>query len=531
MRPCSLPPFPLRLRHPSSCSYIVLPHILLTSVSPVLYFIPLFGTVVSSWRIFINHSAGTHGDVWRLLIWILFFISGWALTAGSLQAYCLADGDRRLRLTPRRLNTLFLGVLVAVGTTMLVRGAIAPAPSSLCELTDTLVRRRSSSARAFRCRASRRSVGSPSTALPTSKRLCGMAQRTRWHSSGCDISGISTTGRRAISRRESPCPNRLPLGSELTFARYRSSYMRLLSVYMGALAFVLVTNIATFAIVVLIRRQIGESIDMLDLGGSGVHSLGQHDPHLPPALPPTPLSPLPPHLQTLSPAPRGGGSPSRSGSRTPTHTRSDIEKMAKPESGMVVEQEQARRIVALSMAEKGLKIVRRSLCCLSPAPRPLADPFFHARQSQSCLTISIFITLISIICLWTLITWHLLDKTNVSWGTIEASLLLPGWLCAVLFGASQSLRLWRGWGSLPPPRPSGSREDEERGRAEGEEVRVDLEARETMVRLSRFSGESGEVQGERDAIKVDGEPFEVEGRSSGETEESAHGVKRRPSVC
>lgn len=39
---------------------------------------------------------------------------------GSLQAYSLVGGDRRLHLTPRRLNALFLGVLTVVGVTMLV---------------------------------------------------------------------------------------------------------------------------------------------------------------------------------------------------------------------------------------------------------------------------------------------------------------------------------------------------------------------------------------------------------------------------
>lgn len=45
---------------------------------------------------------------------------------GSMQAYALAGGDRRLKLTPRRLNTLFLGVLIVVGAIMLASDVLVP---------------------------------------------------------------------------------------------------------------------------------------------------------------------------------------------------------------------------------------------------------------------------------------------------------------------------------------------------------------------------------------------------------------------
>ncbi|ORY80676.1 hypothetical protein BCR35DRAFT_331744 [Leucosporidium creatinivorum] len=342
-------------------------------VSPVFYFIPLFGSLYTAWTTYLLKGPESDGDGWRLWTWILFFVSGWLLTCGSMQAYALAGGDRRLRLTPRRLNTLFLVVLIVVGGIMLA--------------------------------------------------FCGQ---------GVDV---SRTKHKRLVALNSFTDEQIPLWNGTTDAvafdhmlhlarqyyhvekAFESSYTRLLAVYLGAILLILSTNLATFAIVVLIRRQIGQSIDLLDMGNADTLASRHLEP------PPTTASsadgaqtPMSPR----SPSPSPGNTPaSPTSPRGPT--RSQIKEMAAAESSMV-EKEQARRILKLQMAEKGLKI--------------------------SCITISVFLTLIFSICLWTLITFSNLD--TASWGTIEASTFLPGWLCSILFGLSQSLRLWRGWKTLPP---------------------------------------------------------------------------------
>jgi hypothetical protein len=231
----------------------------------------------------------------------------------------------------------------------------------------------------------------------------------------------------------------VPSTTNLALSNLDSAYTRLLAVYLGAIVLLLATNLATFAIVYLIRRQISQSIDLLEMGNAD--TLASRHLDVPPttaisvqgglALPTSPRSPSP----STTPSPTSPRGP----------TRSQIKEMAAPESS-VVEKEQARRIIKLQMAEKGLKIVRCHRCIALLSYADLLASLF-----QSCITISVFLTLIFSICTWTFVTFSELD--TASWCTVEASIFLPGWLCSILFGLSQSLRFWRGWKALPPKEP------------------------------------------------------------------------------
>lgn len=116
-----------------------------------------------------------------------------------MQAYALAGGDRRLKLTPRRLNTLFLGVLIIVGGIMLVGDILFS--FTVRKLTLTLSNRPSaveeSTAPSPSTSASLRSIPSP-----TRRFRCGMGQRIRWPSITCCILRGSTIRRRRTLRRE-----------------------------------------------------------------------------------------------------------------------------------------------------------------------------------------------------------------------------------------------------------------------------------------------------------------------------------------
>lgn len=109
-------------------------------------------------------------------------------------------------------------------------------------------------------------------------------------------------------------------------------------------------NAGTFAIVFLIRRQIDESIDMLDIGNTVVSQQLQ----------------VPHNTQIQSPSPSPSGLPSPA--RGPTDLQ--LEKVADSHAN-ALEQEQSKRIKKLKMAEMGLKIVRISSSALTA--RALTD--------------------------------------------------------------------------------------------------------------------------------------------------------------